>query len=161
MLLRCNIKLASVRALVLAAVVVSALLLTQDGPAHAQGIERAYAENGELAVITFTASDYEGTVVAWFLTGVDGGDFSINDGSLSFRRPPDYEFPTDDNRDNVYEASVNVTDGTTTTADLKISVTNVDEDGTVYLSSLQPEVSVPLTASLTDPDGGVSNVGWL
>ena len=34
----------------------------------------------------FHVTDEEGTVVAWSLTGVDGGDFSIDDGVLSLRR---------------------------------------------------------------------------
>ena len=35
-------------------------------------------------------------------------------------------------------------------------VTNVDEPGTVSLSSSAPQVGSPLTAALSDPDGGVS-----
>ena len=34
----------------------------------------------------FHMTEEEGTVVAWSLTGVDGGDFSIDDGVLSLRR---------------------------------------------------------------------------
>ena len=36
----------------------------------------------------------------------------------------------------------------------------MDEVGTVTFSAVQPRVGVPLTASLTDIDGGVSNVTW-
>ena len=42
--------------------------------------------------------------------------------------------------------------------DVEVRVTNVDEPGTVTLSALQARVGVPLTAKLTDPDGGVHNV---
>ena len=72
------------------------------GVAYAQGITRDYAENGTGPVISFSASDDEGTVLAWSLTGVDGGDFSIDGGKLNFRRPPDFEVPADADRDNVY-----------------------------------------------------------
>ena len=41
-----------------------------------------------------------------------------------------------------------------------ITVTNLEEDGTVTLSSVQPKVGVPLTASVTDLDGGVKDVTW-
>ena len=41
-----------------------------------------------------------------------------------------------------------------------ITVTNEDEDGTVALSLSDPDVDVPLTAALTDPDGGVVRVVW-
>ena len=153
--------LAVMRGLFLLAIAVSFLLRADRDLAHAQGIEKTYEENAVIPAATFEASDEEGTVVAWFLTGVDGGDFSIDSGTLDFRRPPDYEAPVDADTDNVYEVSVNVTDGTnTTTADLSITVTNVEEAGTVFLSSLQPEVDIPLSATLTDPDNGIADVAW-
>ena len=157
----CKISSAALRALSLAAIAALIVLVSVDEFAHAQGIQKTYEENDTSSAATFEASDEEGTVVAWFLTGVDGGDFLIDDGTLNFRRPPDYEAPVDADTDNVYEVSVNVTDGTnTSTADLSITVTNVEEAGTVFLSSLQPEVDIPLTATLTDPDAGVRDVTW-
>ena len=51
-----------------------------------------------------------------------------------------------------------------TTADdtiqLTVSVTNVDEDGTVSLSPSSPRVGNTLNATLTDPDSGVTNKIW-
>ena len=41
-----------------------------------------------------------------------------------------------------------------------ITVNNLDEEGTVTLSSDQPEVGTALTATLEDPDGTVSSVTW-
>jgi len=41
-----------------------------------------------------------------------------------------------------------------------VTVTNVDEDGTVTLSSMTPLVSTELTATLSDPDGMVSGASW-
>ena len=38
-----------------------------------------------------------------------------------------------------------------------VEVTNVDEDGTVKLSALQPAPDVPFTATLTDIDGPGDN----
>ena len=46
------------------------------------------------------------------------------------------------------------------TITVTIAVTNVEEAGTVGLSSANPEVGVTLTAMLEDPDGGVSDVSW-
>ena len=43
---------------------------------------------------------------------------------------------------------------------VKVTVTNVEEGGTVTLSQLQPRVGVAITASVTDLDGDVSNVTW-
>ena len=128
--MKLNTTLGALGAFLLATLIASILNADSQKIAHAQGIEKTYAENGIETVRTFIASDDEGTVLAWFLTGADGGDFVIDDGSLNFRAPPDYEAPTDANGDNVYDVSVNVTDGAnTTTADLTVTVTNVDEPG--------------------------------
>ena len=48
----------------------------------------------------------------------------------------------------------------TGTKNVKITVTNVEEDGTVTMSQLRPRVGVAITASVTDLDGDVSNVTW-
>ena len=59
------------------------------------------------------------------------------------------------NNDNTYVVTVEASDGgedTTATEELTIEVTNVEEPGTVTLSTLQPQVGVAITATLTDPD---------
>lgn len=56
----------------------------------------------------------------------------------------------DGNPDEAWDATIVVT----------INITNVEEAGVVTLSSVSPEENVPLSASLTDPDGDVSNVAW-
>ena len=98
------------------------------------------------------------------MAGADRGkfDFDITNGQLTFKAAPDYEKPGDANKDNVYEVTVEATDavGNTGTKDVKVTVTNVNEDGTVTMSQRQPRVGVPITASLTDLDGDVSNVTW-
>ena len=62
-----------------------------------------YPENGTGPVMTFTSTDPEngqpGEGIDWDVTGVDAGDFLIDArGMLIFRRPPDYEDPTDRTR---------------------------------------------------------------
>ena len=47
-----------------------------------------------------------------------------------------------------------------TTIPVTITVTNVEEAGTLGLSSVQPQVDTPLTATLSDPDGGVTGTTW-
>ena len=44
----------------------------------------------------------------------------------------------------------------TATRAVTIMVTNVEENGTVTLSAQQPQVGVPITASVDDPDGSVT-----
>ena len=48
----------------------------------------------------------------------------------------------------------------TGTAEVTINVTNVDEPGTINLSSDSPGLNAPLAATLTDPDGSISNTAW-
>ena len=61
----------------------------------------------------------------------------------------------------MYSVTVVANDGTyTAMLNVTVTVTNVDERGTVSLSGGAPEVGVELTASLDDPDGNVSGEAW-
>ena len=95
----------------------------------------------------------------WTLTGTDADDFSIGNfdnqaGVLTFMEGPDFEAPTDSNRNNVYEVTVQVTDkgGNTVSTSVTVTVENVDEPGVVTLTHTQPEVRTRLMAMLVDPD---------
>ena len=81
---------------------------------------------------------------------------------MTFEASPDYEAPADSGRNNVYNVTVEVTDsaGNTATRAVTVTVTNMDEDGEVTLSNLQPEDGVEITAELDDPDGRISNLTW-
>ena len=120
----------------------------------------------ELTVVTFMAEDPDPdnniTDITWSLSGPDAGDFTITGGVLTFRESPNYEMPADADGDNVYEVRVAATDADSNRGEMsvEVKVANVNEDGTVTLSAVQPRVGVSLTASLTDPDGGVSGVEW-
>ena len=122
------------------------------------------AVNTSLNTVTYTAEDPEDATpnLTLVLAGADKGDFTLNNGTLMFTAVPDYENPGDANKDNVYEVTVEATDavGLIGTKDVKITVTNADDPGAVALSQLQPRVGVAITASVTDPDGDVSNVTW-
>ena len=121
-----------------------------------------YAENGTRPVATFTAADPEGESVVWSLaTGEDMEDFSIENGVLRFKSSPDYE--DTGNPDHMYEVTVQVSDGGTNNATqaVSIAITNVEEPGTVMLSTLQPQVDREITATLDDPDNeDVNTVTW-
>ena len=121
-----------------------------------------YAENGRTPVVTFTASDPERATIIWTLTGVDAADFTIVGGVLAFAAPPDFEAPADTGGNNIYGVTVNASDGTNSdTEDVDIEVTNVDEPGTVTLSTLQPQVGVELTATLSDSDVASGTPTWM
>ena len=82
---------------------------------------------------------------------------------LTFNIPPDHESPDDGatatDGDNVYNIVVVASDdalvartGRPAYKKVVVTVTDVDEPGIVTLSSLQPQVGDPLTATLTDPE---------
>ncbi len=121
----------------------------------------------QLEVVNFAAVDpdpdnTESTTITWSLSGPDAGDFTIEDGDLTFRASPNYEAPADADGDNEYEVTVSATDADSNRGEksVTVKVANMDELGTVTLSAVQARVGVALTASLTDIDGAVSDVKW-
>ena len=74
---------------------------------------------------------------------------------------PDYEMSVDANMDNVYEVTVVATvAGMSGTRDVKVTVENIEELGAVTLNRTPPRVGLPVTATLTDPDGSISGFTW-
>ena len=95
-------------------------------------------DEGDMATIAYTAVGPFASTTRWTLSGPDRGDFTISSsGVLAFRSSPDYEAEGDFDGDNVYEISVDGRDTTNTTASLnvRITVANIEEEGTVNLSS--------------------------
>ena len=121
---------------------------------------------------TFTATDPEGESIVWSVAvGCDAGmeDFTIVNGVLRFKSAPDFENPRWVEElaaptTVTFEVTVQASDGgaaaTTAMEPVTIEVTNVEEPGTITLSTLQPQVGVVITAMLTDdPDNiGVDNL---
>ena len=153
----------------LALLAFSMLFLLPGEQLLAQAQEEAikYAENGTGPAAVLTAVDPEGESIVWSLAaGGDNAVFDIENGELSFKSAPDYEAPQggDDNDSNTYVVTVQASDGgedTTAMEELTIEVTNVEEPGTVTLSTLQPQVGVAITATLSDPDTATADtVSW-
>ena len=89
-----------------------------------------FAENGSGTVATYSATDGDKDTITWSLAGVDSGDLSIHssDGTLTFRSPPDFEGPADDDTNNDYDVTVQAYDGTVTVDHpVTVTVTNVNE----------------------------------
>ena len=87
----------------------------------------SYRENGTSDHYTYRATDPEGAEVAWSVSGTDGRDFAMSaSGVLSFREPPDYDDPADDDENNEYEVTVVATDQTGHAANLTVTVTVTD-----------------------------------
>ena len=127
------------------------------------------AENTTTVVrVRATDSDSRDTVTGYAIRGgADSGKFSIVAATdeLSFTTAPDFENPADAGANNEYVVAVRATSGAggrarTTTRTITVTVVNVDEMGTVTLSSTAPRVGAAITASVTDPDGVVTGETW-
>ena len=123
-----------------------------------------YMETSDDPVGTYTVSGGSMSEMANLtLEGDDAGDFSISSaGVLSFNSSPNFEAPMDDGGDNTYMVTVKAeAGGEVQTRDVTVTVTNMEEDGSVTLSPMNPVVGVELTATLTDPDGSVTGETWM
>ena len=105
-----------------------------------------------------TAADPDtGDTPAYTLGGTDATFFDIDasTGQLQTQAALDYETKSG------YTVTVTASDGAlTATVDVTVTVTNVDEAGTVTLSTNQPPARAEITAALTDPDEGVTGAVW-
>ena len=147
-------------------IVLAGILLANmvtDGPAshlaYAQAADSSidFAENGTGPVGTFNAYDQDGDAIKWSLSGPDDDRFTIDGGVLSFREPPDHEDPQSAQGGNVYRVTIEASGGM---HDVAVTVTDVDEAGTVSIDRLQPQVDRPLGAGLSDEDDGVAAERW-
>ena len=134
------------------------------GPTRAADWPEDKAISDPVAVYAPT-EDPEGNDLVWSLTGTDASDFNIGNqeggtpGTLTFKEMPDYEKPAASN--NVYRVTVEVSDGKLKAMrPMTVTVTDVEEDGEVKLSTVAPRVTVELTAALKDSDDGVKDVTW-
>jgi glucose/arabinose dehydrogenase len=100
-------------------------------PAFTSPATASVPENSAGTVYTATASDPDGNVLTFSLSGgADRGRFSITAaGALSFVDPPDFEAPDDADANNVYLVQISASDGTNSvTLDLAVTVTNLGPD---------------------------------
>ena len=128
-------------------------------------------ENSSGTIYTAAASDPEQASLAYSASGADAALFTLNStsGDLAFIAPPNFEQPTDQDANNVYQLAITATDGAnqasqdltitvadsneapsfaTTTQDLSV---NENTSGSVY----QAQASDPEQASLTYSISGI------
>ena len=126
-----------------------------------------YAENGAVRVAAYIASsDEDRDGITWHLSGDDDEHFSIDnpagvlrfhidpDDDNSFPKLPDYEMPDDKDANNAYAVTVLAQAGSAfTLKSVFVTVTDENEAGAIWLSTVRPKAGSALTATLTDPDG--------
>ncbi len=122
-----------------------------------------YTENGTAPVASFTAFDEGDHVIRWSVSGRDDDLFTIDDGVLAFREPPNYEDPQSASDSallstrNVYRVTVEAAGGT---RNVTVTVTDVDDAGTASIDRPQPQVDRTLSAGLRDEDDRVADERW-
>ena len=129
-------------------------------------------DEGTTAVATLTAEDQDSAAadLAWSKAGgADAGLFTLSAaGDLAFTAAPDYENPDDADGDNVYEITVQVSDGDNTdTADIRVTLENVLEllteltgpSSTDYAENGAVRVAAYIASSEADRDGIVWQLG--
>ncbi|MEL6686379.1 MAG: cadherin domain-containing protein [Pseudomonadota bacterium] len=121
-------------------------------------------ENAAISDVIFTASatNTDGSAaVVYSLSGADAADFTIDaaTGEIRFVASPDFEAPDDANTDNVYEISVDATDGSglTSSQTLTITVNDLDDTAPAFTSATTANVDEGdttgfYTAVAVDPD---------
>ena len=126
-----------------------------------------FPENSVRPVATYQATDPEGRTIAWDLSGTDRDAFNIAEGVLTFATIPDFERPTDSNRDNEYLVTVQARDEGGKTGSLDVTVTVINAAGVEEPSITTSRPSLTLQENGTgaiftfrarDPQG--RPIGW-
>ena len=120
------------------------------------------------AVIQYVAEDPDGTTldptIAYILEGAgdDEDFFTFTDGTLAAGTDSRANFEDQSSYSLVLVASSTGTDRATMYARLPVTVNVLDREdpGEVDLNARQPQVGRPLLATLSDPDGGETDVSW-
>jgi len=119
------------------------------------------------AVGSISASDPDASTTLTFSlasgsAAVDDAKFSINSttGAVSFLATPNFESPTDNGLDNIYNFTVNVSDGSLASSQaVAVSVTNVNESPSFSIASAQSYTensAVIISVAASDPDASSS-----
>ncbi|NBQ03197.1 MAG: cadherin repeat domain-containing protein, partial [Opitutae bacterium] len=137
-------------------------------PVFSSATSFSAAEN-QTGVGTITATDANGDALTYSISGgLDQSLFTINatTGVLVFNSAPDYENPLDNGTDNIYNLTIQVSDGSlTATQNLTITVTDVNENapnsapsglstsGNLVMQENEAVGTIVGTFQAQDPDG--------
>lgn len=102
-------------------------------------------ENIAAAVYTATATDADGDTIAFSLSGADAARFTLNatTGVVTFVVPPDFENPSDADRDNVY-ALIVAASAAGQSASRAVTVTVTNRTGTVGARRVATGFATPI-----------------
>ena len=120
--------------------------------------DRVNLDENIVKAATVTAEDSRENPVYSISGGIDRNLFEIdsNSGVLVFKNAPDYENPVDNNRDNIYEVEVSVSDGDITkTQNLTVAVNDVNEFSIASsnTANVNENTSIVIDVVAEDPEG--------
>ena len=139
-------------------------VITSDGGGPAAALS---VQENSAAVTTVIATDADAGAAHTFsiIGGADAASFTINasTGMLSFMAMPDREMPADSGADNIYDVTVQVSDGLggTDTQAIAVSVTDRNDTAPTIISngggssaaiSIGENTTAVTTVAATDPD---------
>ena len=133
--------------------------VSSNRPPVLTGFAEASVSEGRIRVTTYRASDPDKDRLVWSLGGTDAAAFELFGSgqarTLRLQAAADFE------QQASYSLTVGVSDGSrSSTLDVTVRVKNIEEAGRVALTSTQPQVGTPLTATLSDPDGSITGAAW-
>ncbi|XUJ36485.1 VCBS domain-containing protein [Bradyrhizobium japonicum] len=142
-----------------------------DAPVIHSATTASFAENGTGLAYHTAATDVDSPTLLYSLSGADAALFDVSIiGDVTFKSAPDFEAPQDANHDNVYDITVEVSDGTEmTTKNVAITVTDVNDTSggdvltvtgsTGFTSIDRATINVSVTGNLheTGSAGVISN----
>ena len=131
-----------------------------EAPTITSAASASVPENTSGTIYNATTTDPENDTLTYALSGTDQDDFIIDpsSGAISFANKPDHESPTDADTNNVYQVTLEVSDGNGNSASqaLTITVTDINETPTITsatsASILENNTTTIYTASATDPE---------
>ena len=128
-----------------------------EGPRTTRNVE----ENSPAGTEVGARVDADGSgTIRYSKSGADADLFDVDsgDGQISVRRGAMLDYESDRSHTLVMQARSSSGRDTIT---VTIRVTNVEEAGSIALTPAgAPEVGTSITATLTDPDGGVTGESW-
>ena len=142
--------------------VVSSFVVDNSNPVFTSGTAVNAAENQTAAYTSATTDD---TAVSYTLGGTDASLFNIANGAVTFATAPNFEVPTDNGTNGVYDITVTATDalGHATNQNVAITVTNVNEapaltSGATSTATLavNQAFSEDVSGLFADPDAGTT-----
>ena len=136
---------------------------TETIPQGENSLARSVPENsvaGENVGAPVSASDDDGDNLTYTLEGTDADSFTIvsTTGQIQTKEGVSYDHETQE----TYSVVVKADDekGGTDTIAVTITVTDVDEDGSITFSADPPSAGTALTATLNDDDTPISGETW-